>query len=257
MPDIGGILLNLPSVLVILARLGGFFATAPIFSSRYIPVQVKTCLVLYLSCALAPVVSIQPVDGVMRLAGVMFVEVLVGMAAGYVASLIFLAVQVAGQVADQEMGFGMVNVFDPMHGNPIPLMGSFLYLLALMLYLAIDGHHFLVASLIRSYERIPAGQIAGAHKMAEMVLARMQGAFVLGVQIISPVLVALFLATVAMGIMARTVPQINVFIMGLPVKVLVGASVVCLSLPVFTSVCINMFQSSFVWLSQFLELIAP
>lgn len=257
MVDLSALWARLPAVLALLARCGGFFATAPVFSGRYIPVQVKACVVLYLSVALSPLIHVAQPDGSLALAGMMVVEALVGLATGFAASLVFVAVQVAGQIADTEMGFGMVNVLDPVHGSPIPLMGSFTYLLSLLLFLAIDGHHFLLSALIRSYQQIPGGQANVNPSVAGALVQRLAEAFGIGVQLAAPVLASLFLATVAMGIVARTVPQINVFMMGLPIKVLVGASVVSIGLPVFTSVALGVIRSSYSWVSQFIQLLAP
>jgi flagellar biosynthetic protein FliR len=257
MLDLSSILERMPVVLLLLGRFSGFFATAPVFSGRYIPAQVRAALVLYLSVALSPLVPAPAFASVPKASWMMLTEVLLGATTGYALSLIFLAVQVAGQVADMEMGFGMTNVLDPVYGVPIPLMGSFEYLLSLLLFLGMDGHHFLFTAIVRSFDSVPAGRAVPDPGVASGIVSRMAEAFRLGVELSMPVLVSMFITTCAMGLVARTVPQINVFMMGLPVRIVLGGAIVAMSLPAFANLATGAFRQSFGWTRWLFEVFSP
>jgi flagellar biosynthetic protein FliR len=218
-------------------RAVGVLATAPVWSSRYLPWPLRAVLALYLGLALAPVV--QPaVTGAtaVHLLLVAATELVTGLALGYAAGLTFAAVQVAGHLVDMEMGFGIVNVIDPNLGQPSPVAGTFLYLLAMLLFLQFDGHHLLLAALADSFRVIPlAGATWGGPPTQVLIRASGQ-VFWLALRIALPVVGALFVATVALGLVARSVPQMNVFIVGLPVKIASGLFLLAASLPVYALV---------------------
>ncbi len=233
--------------LLLMVRFSGLFLAAPLFSNRRIPSQVKVALVLVLALLLLPVaVSNVPalnIRGVWDLIPLVFNELVLGLAMGLAASLVFMAVQVAGGIIDWEMGFAIVNVLDPAYGTPMPLVGSFLYLLSLLIFLELDGHHLVLGGLARSIEAVPPGQLVldgGLYDILFRAFARM---FLAGVEISAPVLGALFVTSVVLGILARTVPQLNVFIVGIPLKILVGFFLLLAVLPVFIGVVDRLIEA--------------
>ncbi|MGI6129536.1 MAG: flagellar biosynthetic protein FliR [bacterium] len=219
-------------------RCGGFLATAPFFSSRSIQPSVRVFLSLLLAFLLLPLF---PADNLILSASLwafslaMLREVVLGLVLGYASSIVFAAFQVAGQVLDMQMGFGMVNVLDPQSGTQVPLIGNFLYLIAMMVFLAYDGHHFLLHALHSSWRQIPPGAVWGepGPGLFWVVVRAVTVMFLAGVEIATPVLGALFLADLALGVLARTMPQLNIFVVGLPLKSLLGLFTVSVSLPVY------------------------
>ncbi|MCR4399213.1 MAG: flagellar biosynthetic protein FliR [Firmicutes bacterium] len=222
-----------PILLLVFARFSGLFASAPVFSSRYIPAQVKAMAVGFLSVFTMPFVGNAAVpDSLVGLAMYAVNELAVGLAIGYVAGAVLSAVQIAGQLIDTELGFGMVNVLDPQYGLPVPMFGNFYYLTALMLLIGWGGDRTIISALVRSYGDIPVGAAVRAPGPA-FPATLISGVFLAALRISAPLLGALFMVTLALGAVARTVPQMNVFMVGLPVKIVVGLVILAATFPVF------------------------
>ena len=131
------------------------------------------------------------------------------------------------------MGFGIVNVIDPQSSNQISILGQFLNIMAILILLSLNGHHVILNGLLHSFDVVPLGGVTLAAPVMEKLMAMSAEIFVVAVKISAPILVALFLISVAMGILARTVPQMNVFIVGFPVQIGVGLTALTVSLPLF------------------------
>lgn len=221
--------------LLVFARMSGVFSTAPVLGSRNVPVIARVGLALSLALILLPPVAAGQVTAPTALLAYVAAaarEFVAGLIIGYICSLVFFAVQAAGHLLDLQIGFGIVNVFDPQFGQQVPLIGNFYYLLALMVFLAINGHHLLLAGLYASFQVLPllAPQFAGGPLLAVATQLAI-GVFTIALKIAMPVLVALFLTDVALGVLNRTMPQMNIFMVGLPGKIFVGLFLIFLSLP--------------------------
>lgn len=243
----------LDGFLLMLSRLSGLFMVAPIFSSRQIPGTVKALILVLLSATLSYFTQIHTPVGIdspgMFLAA-MAVEVAVGYTIGFVATMVFAAIQLAGQVMDMQMGFGIVNVVDPLSGTQIPLMGNLTQTLALLLYLAIDGHHYLLEAIVHSYKIIPVLGFSLSPSFYDLLAILAVQLFAIAVKISAPMVVSLLTTDVAMGFIARTVPQMNVFIVGMPLKIFLGIAVLLLLLPVYIWVFGILFSRFFTYLDQ-------
>lgn len=226
-------------------RCSGVFSVAPVIGSRYVPAQMRIALAAILAMVLVPMAS-EPAGGLpqqlLPYAAAAVGETLIGLIIGWVAQLVFTAAQLGGQLLDMEMGFGMVNVIDPMFGIQIPLVGNFQYTLAALIFLTINGHHLLIQAMAASAKLIP---IAGAHfgpELSAYMLDAVQAMFVTAIKIVAPALGAMFLTNVALGLIARSVPQMNVFVVGMPVKLALGAAVIAVSLPLYVSMLAGAFD---------------
>lgn len=240
---------------LILARLSGLFIAAPIFSSRQIPVRFKVFLVVVLSAVMAFFVPAQfPTETGTPLLFVwaLVLELLIGYALGFVAYMVLSGIQLAGQLMDMQMGFAIVNVIDPQSGTQIPLMGNLSQTLALLIYLAMNGHHFLLQGLADSYKYVPVlGLNLGPSFMDE--ITRMTVAmFVIAIKIAAPIVIAVLTGDIAMGFIARTVPQMNVFVVGMPVKIMMGLLLLLVMVPIFLWVFNMLFTQLFLSLDYFL-----
>lgn len=241
----------LDSFLLILGRLSGLFISAPIFSSRQIPVMVKAFLLAALAVTLASFVPIQyglPVETLGQFTVAMAVEIFIGYIIGFVVYLVLAAIQLAGQLMDMQMGFAIVNVVDPQSGSQIPLMGNLTQTLALLMYLAVDGHHYLLQAIVQSYKIIPVLGMSLSNDFYQLVVQMSVYLFVIAVKIAAPILIVTLTTDIAMGFVARTVPQMNVFIVGLPLKILVGLIALCLFLPVYLWIYSLLFDRFFTYL---------
>ncbi|HQE24149.1 MAG TPA: flagellar biosynthetic protein FliR [Syntrophomonadaceae bacterium] len=239
--------------LLLLGRLSGLFLSAPIFGSRQLPVRVKIFVLVLLSATLSyviPIDSAVSIDSPGMFLAAMIVEIVVGFTIGFVAYVVFGAIQLAGQLMDMQMGFGIVNVVDPLSGTQIPLMGNFTQTLALLMYLAIDGHHYLLQALVQSYQVIPVWGLHLNTSFFELLMTIAAQMFVIAVKIAAPIIIAILAADIAMGFIARTVPQMNVFIVGLPLRILVGLITLLLMMPVYLWVFNLLFSRFFTYLDQ-------
>ncbi len=255
--DIVAVLLNQTSFfLLIFARVSGIFSLAPFLGSANIPGYAKAGLSLLLSYILFPVVYSSGVaipDTVLAYAALVAGEFLLGLIFGFVSSLIMHAVQMAGHVLDMQIGFGIVNVFDPQFGQQVPLLGNFKYILALMVFLATNGHHVLLSALVASFKLVPVTGVVIPASLAGFIVKLVSGAFMIAFKITVPVLASLVLADVAFGILARTMPQMNIFVIGIPAKLIIGIFAMMMALPFYIAVMEVGFNGMYQDLYRFLE----
>lgn len=149
-------------------------------------------------------------------------ELAAGALIGFTATMIFMGFLVAGQIIDFQMGFGMVNVVDPISNISISLMGQFKNLLAVLVFLAINGHHYLFTALAKSFDIVPLTSFALSPAVTANFINVVVDMFIIGLKIGAPAIGVLFITDLALGIMARTVPQMNVFVVGMPLKIMIG-----------------------------------
>lgn len=217
-------------------RVATILVTVPVFGYTSIPMPVKAGLAFFVSLVLFPL--IQAGDFVIPLELLPFVmmvlkEVIVGLIIGLATNFLFVGVQMAGELIGLDMGFGMVNIIDPTSGEHISIMGQFKYVVSLLLFLILNGHHFLLNALRSSFVAIPLGTANFTQLVTTQIIMLSTTIFKIALQLGGPILVVLFLTSFVMGIIARTVPQMNIFIIGFPLKISVGMIMVTVSLPMF------------------------
>lgn len=238
--------------LLSLFRFAGMMAIAPVFSHRTFPIQLRFAFSMLVAILIFPFLDaerfVSPSD-LWALLGIGVTEFLLGAMIGFAFYLLFAAVQFAGGIIGFQIGFAIVNVIDPTSSENISIIGQFQYLLALLLFLAMNGHHLILSGLLDSFILVPLGEVTFRFSGAAALARLSAGVFILAVKIASPVMLALLLTDTALGIIARTVPQMNVFIVGFPLKIAIGLFVVGLSLPVFAYV----FQGSLTGLQDSLS----
>ena len=223
-------------LLLILLRVSSVLIAAPIFGHRSYLSRAKIALSFMVTLIVFPIVADQGFEvpeGIFAYVLMMISEVIMGLILGFIVLLIFVGIQFAGQLAGLQMGFGIVNVIDPQSSNQISILGQFLNILAILFLLSLNGHHVILNGLLYSFDVVPLGGVTVPNAVMGQLITLCAQVFVIGVKISAPILVALFLVSVAMGILARTVPQMNVFIVGFPVQIGVGMIALSLSLPLF------------------------
>jgi flagellar biosynthetic protein FliR len=222
-------------------------ASAPIFQSRIIPARVKALFAIVLALVVAPYIQsdldLNKFNAMMAIF-TLIQEILIGLIMGFVANLVFYAIQIGGYFVDILMGFGIVNVIDPNTGTQMPLMGQFNYILAAMIFLAINGHHTLIISFIQSYEIVKPGMLFIKKEAVGIFLKAFTYMFYLGFKIGIPVMGAIFLTDVALGIIAKLVPQVNVFVIGFSVKIILGMIMVAFFIPIYVILVASAFGNT-------------
>jgi len=215
---------HVPAFLLVLFRLGGIFIFGPIFGSQVIPIRVKVLIALVLAVCIYPIVPPQvPVELSLPTLGVAVgTEMLIGLIIGYGASLPLIALQIGGQMMGHQLGLGLAQVFSPDFNEQTEVMSQFLYLMALTAFLVLGGHHAMISALVTSFHAIPLGGYLPDEALLQLISGLLQSMFELGLRVAAPLLCLVFLETVAMGFVARTVPQMNILSLGFPVRIIVG-----------------------------------
>ncbi|UOE61746.1 flagellar type III secretion system protein FliR [Priestia filamentosa] len=214
----------LPTFLLVLVRISTFFIVAPFFSYRTIPSSHKIGFSALLAIVLTSAIGAEaiPIDG--RFLLLSLKECIVGISLGLIAYIAFSAIQTAGSFIDFQMGFAIASVIDPQTGVQSPLVGQYLSIFAMLFLLSIDGHHLLINGLYESFQLVPLSQLSlhfGEESFIKTVIYGFSSMFAIALQLSLPIVAAIFLVDVALGIVARTVPQLNIFVVGFPVKIMV------------------------------------
>lgn len=218
--------------LVLISRIGGLLAALPVLSGRTVPMKVKLALVLVLGAALAPVIHLPPMsyDPVLLAAGLVS-EMAIGLTIGLAVRLFFGALELAGEMIGIQMGFGVVQLFDPTTAHQTPIMAQYFTLLASLVFLSLNAHMLAVATIVSSYEAIPAFGATLPSKLGDDVVYLSQQLFTIGLKLAAPVLITILLLNILLAILGKAVSQINVFVLSFPITIAGGLMVMALSMP--------------------------
>jgi flagellar biosynthetic protein FliR len=231
---------------LVTGRMSGLFLMAPFFGEGGLPERMKVALAAVTALVLVPVLPVgdPPVavtsmglgSYVVALVG----ELAVGAAIGLAVAVVLVGLELAGLFVGQQTGLAFANVVDPIGGDQVSVMGQFNRFLALVVFLAIGGHRMLLMAMARSFETAPlgrvwamfgsAGESAGPGAVAAALVGLSARMFTIALGVAAPVIVTLVLVTVALGLVARTVPQMNILVVGFPVRILLGWGIVLLGL---------------------------
>lgn len=219
-----------------LARILGLVATAPLWSTAGIPRRTRLILGLGITIAIAPVLPPMPNVQPASLAGLWILgqQVLIGIAMGFAARIVFSAIDMAGTYIGFQMGLGFATFYDPMEGAQTAVLAEFIGLIALLLFMAFDGHLLYISTLAQSFHAIPVGPEALSPNSWRN-LAELGGKiFSAGLLLALPVLVALMITNVALGVLTKAAPQLNLFALGFPLTLMGGFMAVGVSLNYLT-----------------------
>ncbi len=241
---------------LIMTRLIGFFLVVPFYGSVQIPPRVKVGLLLFLTLLVFPVVSQGGPSSLpppLEFSVLLLNEVLAGFLMGFVVFITFSTVQLAGQFIDLRMGFALVNVLDPQSGEQIPLAGQLKTIIATLLFLSLQGHHLLLRGIFQSFEVLELGQAFPILISGDYIIRIVGNLFYISFMMALPVIAILFISDIVFGFLARTIPQINMFSVGIPTKILLGIMVLFLSLPTFGNYFREVFQGMFGQLNNLIQ----
>jgi flagellar biosynthetic protein FliR len=232
------------AAVLIFIRVGAILLTAPLFSSGSIPVHVKVGLSFMLAVIVFPLVSVNQgfTLPLISLGVAMVGEVLIGVIIGFTARLLFAAVQLAGQLVGFQMGFGIVNVIDPQTSAQVSIIAQFENIITLLTFLALNAHHWFIMAIAKSFELVPLLTFSFTNSLMEALLQLSCDMFVVAAKVAAPIIAILLFTSVALGLLARTVPQMNIFIVGFPLKLAIGLLAVGLTLPLLSTILRNLFQ---------------
>lgn len=237
------------------ARLISFFSIVPFFGGAIVSGRIKISIALTFIIILYPSFNLTALNQqVLAIGSIGFIallvkEIIIGYVLGFIVSLIFEAIQVAGRIIDLQRGSAMAELYAPQMQDRVSEIGQFYFQLALMIFIVTGTHHFFIKILLNSFEFIPLLSFpsinSGWSANLELIVKLSAGIFSIGIQLAIPPLVTLFLTDLFFGIINRVAPQINVFFLSMPVKMMVGIVIIAISLPLFVNRLMFYFAETF------------
>ncbi len=247
--------------LLVFVRITAMISLFPILGAAGVPVQLKAGMSFLLAILVFPLITIDPVSDSQITVSLFILhvvkEIMIGIIIGFAAGFLFAAVEFAGHIIDTEMGFAMVELINPFSDSTVSTSGQFHIIIFSILFLLLNGHHFLILAIKQSFELIPMfGMQFVPDKMAVFFIDMVWKIFVIGIKLAAPVFSVLILSSLALGIVARTVPQMNIFFVGMPMKIGVGIAATALVLPVVAKLFWSATQGLFQDLWKLLHIMA-
>jgi flagellar biosynthetic protein FliR len=242
-----GLLLNGFDVfMLVFVRMTGLFVVSPIFGRRNIPTYFKIGFSFFISLILVNTTAVQgfQYDGsILAYTLLAIKEFIVGMSIGFIAYIAFTAIYVAGEIIDMQMGFGVVNVMDPVSNIQVPVTSNLYFIMSMLLLLLMNGHHMLIKTIFDSFTTLPLGTVVFDASLADGLIAVFGTVFVTGFKIAAPVVAAILITDVALGTISRMVPQLNIFVIGMPLKIFIGLIILLITMPMFMNIMESIFKS--------------
>ncbi|MDR1736019.1 MAG: flagellar biosynthetic protein FliR [Oscillospiraceae bacterium] len=230
-------LIWLVQFLLIFTRISAMFVLSPILGRNSIPTAAKLGVSLLTAFMLInfypPAVTDYPYDTLLSLSGAVLLELLVGFVLGFGTILFFNIVNTAGHIIDVQIGFSMSEQFDPAVGSQVPVTGNLLNIMFIECFLFADGIPRLVGIVGSTFQAIPIGGARISPEIAMAALEAFVNCFIFAINIAMPVLAASLLCEIGLGIIVRTAPQMNIFVIGIPIKIIVGLVALAMAIPVF------------------------
>ena len=240
MPDLG----QISTFFLVFLRAAAFMMSGPLFSIKGVPPLLKVGFSLALAAVIFPVVEFKtPLpDGFWGYGLAVISETGVGLLLGTAVTMILNSIRMAGQFIDLQIGYAMASLIDPMNGATSTLLSQYLYLLMLVFFLLMDGHYTLIMGLAKSYQLVPLSTASFSGSVSLVLLKIFSGAFTIALQVSAPVLAVLLVTDLALGFLARTAPQINVFLTGFPIKIAAGLLTISFLIPLLGTVLRTTFN---------------
>lgn len=227
-------------------RLSGIFIITPIFSRRNIPTIFKIVFTFFLTLIIISMIDFNQTHLDVYLFIIYILrELFLGIFIGFIMYLFFSSLYLAGKLVDMQLGFSMVNVLDPNSNIQVPITGNFYYILALLTFLVVDGHHVLIKTLLDSFTIVPLGSYVVKTTVYKEILTITSNIFVIAFKLSSPILATIFITNIMLGILARTMPQMNVFVVGMPLRIAVGIITLILTIPFIIAFICNLYERIF------------
>ena len=247
--------------LLVLTRTSGIFFISPFLGSMNITYRVRAVVAVMVALILFPVVLkqyvIQTPATIAMFTFTVAKELFIGWLIGLVGYIVLTAVNTAGKIMDMQVGFAVVNMMDPTTQQQTGLIGTFLYNLTILYFVITNGHHVILSALTESFRIIPLSSMVWNTSLPELITDLTAGVWLNGMKIAMPITFAILLTNVGMGILARTMPQMNIFVVGIPMHLMIGTTMLSMILPFYFLFLDVMFNEIYANLSIALKALAP
>lgn len=242
--------------LFIFIRITAFMVISPVFSQKGIPNITKMILAAALMIVtISSVSNFDPIDNLFLFAFVVWKEVLFGLAMGFLSQLVFTGVEIAGQMIDFQVGFSMAQAFDPTFGMMTSQYGKLYYWLTLMMVFLTNLHHYLIKGVINSFQLVPIGAVNMEGTTVEGVIKLFSLTFEMAINLAAPLVVSAVIVDLLLGMLSRTIPQINVLMMGMPMKTTISFIMFLLILPSTLEYLVKILPKSIQYMNEFIRAI--
>ena len=234
MVDFNTVVENYDAILLVLVRMSGLFILSPVFGRQNMPALFKVGFAFFLTLiyvsAAGNSLAVDYQDSIVLYVVFVMKELAVGIIMGYVTYIIMSGIYLAGQIIDNQIGFGYANVLDPITNIQVPLTSNFYYTYIILIFLLINGHHMIIRALFYSYEVISLGQLTFSSDVISELGGLMADMFGIALRLAAPIIAAIFIADVVLGVLSKTIPEMNVFMLGMPIKVFLGLIVITITI---------------------------
>lgn len=258
---------HIPAASLVVFRIGGLMVYAPVLGSSLIPVRVRVFLTFMLGIAVYPLLAETHFADVHlplhlgALVPLVGMEVLLGVIIGFAAMMPLIAMQTGGLIMSQQMGLGFAQFFNPALDDEADVLGQFLFFMTLAGFLLMGGHEGMLLAVMRSFDHMPPGAMFIDFNMLTLLSGLLLSAFELALRVAAPLLALIFLQSLAMGFVSKTVPQLNILSLGFPMRILIGIGIIATGLTIINDVLIEginqMFEVLFAWIESGHEARAP
>ena len=250
---------NFQVLLLIFMRILGLFVVAPFFSSFLIPMRYKVIFSIFFAIIIYPgLTGFEPVipDYLINYGFMLITQLLIGLILGFIVTIIFTAFQLAAQFYHFQMGFGINQVFDPLAQIQVPILSQLQYLLTILVFLSINGHHLLIRALYDSYKIVPIIDFTNLQTMqffSTNLSKIFSSMFVLALKVAFPLIGTMFLVSLTLGLLAKASPQMNIFMVGFPLQISIGLISLIIVMPFFIEIIVHTVDFIYVDLIKFLQ----
>lgn len=237
-------------------RIGAMMMAAPVFGARMLPVRIRLVMALSISVLtvplLPPVPAVDPIS--FASAGILFQQILIGVATGLIIQMVFQSLVIAGEAIANGMGLGFARMVDPANGVQVPVISQFFVVLATLLFVILNGHLLLIQLMVRSFEILPIAETGLSLPAIKAVVSWASQMFVGGLMIGLPAVTALMVVNIAMGVITRAAPQLNIFAVGFPLMILLGFIFLAATLPSVFSLFTQLLMDAFEYIAELMEM---
>ncbi|MBI5626184.1 MAG: flagellar biosynthetic protein FliR [Nitrosomonadales bacterium] len=220
-----------------LSRILSMIGSSPVLGNKQVPKRVKIGLSVLLAILIAPAIGEMPPVSVGSTQGILIMiqQIIIGVAMGFTMRLIFTAVEMAGELSGLQMGLGFASFYDPINATHSAVIAQWMGIIAILAFLALNGHLYMISTLAESFQTLPIGSMM-SYRGFYGVVSWGGSIFAYALQISLPILAALLITNIALGILTRAAPQLNLFAVGFPITLAIGFFVLALSIPYFAPI---------------------
>lgn len=244
-------------LILIFVRMAGLIFAAPILGSRNYPIPMKIGLSFFTSLLIYPLIP----RGVMfdpstfwGFGALVVNELIIGLFIGIILTIYFNFIYLAGGLIDREIGFAMVNVVSPMDESEMPITSNIFYVFSTLIFFQLNLHHQLISALIYSFRDIPLGRNFFSVNTFSILVEALQYSFVIGFRIAAPFVIIILISNIILGLLAKAMPGMNVFILGMPFKIFFGLLLFIVIMPYLYDLFAETLKHGFYYVEWFFNL---